>query len=108
MGSKAFHMEDIDITWCPGWGSFAIPNTLKQALAELQIEPENIGIVSGIGEAAKKPHYLKCNVFHGLHGRVLPVATGINAVNPELTVIAEGGDGDMYAQVRKPFYARNT
>ena len=98
MEQKVFDAGDIDIAWCPGCGNFAILDALKQALAKLGTKPENLVIVSGIGQAAKTPHYLKCNVFHGLHGRTLPVATAIRAANPELTVIAEGGDGDMYAE----------
>jgi len=55
-------------------------------------------IISGIGQAAKMPQYLKTNMFNGLHGRALPVATAVKACNPGLTVIAEGGDGDMYGE----------
>ncbi len=55
-------------------------------------------MVSGIGQAAKMPHYLRVNFFNGLHGRSLPVATAIKAVNPSLTVIAESGDGCMYGE----------
>ena len=91
-------MGDIDIAWCPGCGNFGILNILKKALAELEIKPEKLVLVSGIGQAAKIPHYLKTNVFNGLHGRSLPAATAIKAVNPELTVIAESGDGCMYGE----------
>jgi 2-oxoglutarate ferredoxin oxidoreductase subunit beta len=91
-------MNDIDIAWCPGCGNFPILKTLKRALAELQIEPTDIVLVSGIGQAAKIPHYFKTNVFNGLHGRALPAATAIKATNPALTVIAESGDGDMYGE----------
>ena len=55
-------------------------------------------LVSGIGQAAKTPHYLNANIFNGLHGRALPAATGIKLANPRLHVIAEGGDGDMYGE----------
>jgi len=98
MDKKMFDMGDIDIAWCPGCGNFGILNVLKQTLAELEIKPEKLVLVSGIGQAAKIPHYLKTNVFNGLHGRSLPVATAIKAVNPELTVIAESGDGCMYGE----------
>jgi 2-oxoglutarate ferredoxin oxidoreductase subunit beta len=91
-------MNDIDIAWCPGCGNFPILKTLKRALVELQIRPEDIVLVSGIGQAAKIPHYFKTNVFNGLHGRALPAATAIKAANPALTVIAESGDGDMYGE----------
>lgn len=98
MDTKIFDMGKIDIAWCPGCGNFPILNMLKQALAELQIEPSSLVLVSGIGQAAKIPHYLKANVFNGLHGRALSPATAIKAANPALTVIAESGDGDMYGE----------
>ena len=98
MDAKKFDMGDIDIAWCPGCGNFTILSTLKKALAELEIAPEKLVMVSGIGQAAKIPHYLKTNLFNGLHGRSLPVATGIKAANPELVVIAESGDGCMYGE----------
>ena len=55
------------ITWCPGCGNFAILDALKKALAELGLKPEDVLLVSGIGQAAKLPHYLRCNVFNGFH-----------------------------------------
>jgi hypothetical protein len=98
MDARTFDMGDIDIAWCPGCGNFPILKILKQALAELQIEPTNLVVVSGIGQAAKIPHYFRTNCFDGLHGRALPPATAIKAANPGLTVIAESGDGDMYGE----------
>ncbi|HUT28989.1 MAG TPA: thiamine pyrophosphate-dependent enzyme [Sedimentisphaerales bacterium] len=98
MDSKVFDMGDIDIAWCPGCGNFPILKTLKQTLAELQIDQTRLVLVSGIGQAAKIPHYFKTNFFNGLHGRALPPATAIKAANPHLTVIAESGDGDMYGE----------
>lgn len=93
-----FDMGPIDIAWCPGCGNFGILKALKTALAELDIRPENLVMVSGIGQAAKTPQYFKTNYFNGLHGRSLPVATAIKAANPSLTVIAESGDGCMYGE----------
>lgn len=87
-----------DIAWCPGCGNFAILNALKQALSELKIPPNKLVLVSGIGQAAKIPQYFKTNYFNGLHGRALPPAVGIKSANPNLTVIAESGDGDMYGE----------
>ena len=98
MDSKVYDMGEVDIAWCPGCGNFPILKILKQTLAELEIEPTSLVLVSGIGQAAKIPHYLKANVFNGLHGRALPPATAIKAANPALTVIAESGDGDMYGE----------
>ena len=98
MDTNVFDMGQIDITWCPGCGDYGILNVLKKALAELDIAPEKLVMVSGIGQAAKIPHYLKTNFFNGLHGRALPPATAIKAANPSMTVIAESGDGDMYGE----------
>lgn len=86
------------MAWCPGCGNFPIVNIVKMALAELDIMPQNVVICSGIGQAAKTPHYLRVNYFNGLHGRALPPATAIKLANPELTVIAESGDGDTYGE----------
>lgn len=88
----------IDIAWCPGCGNFDIRTALIQALQELSIDPTLLVFASGIGQAAKMPQYVNANYFNGLHGRALPVAVAIKASNPSLTVIAEGGDGDMYGE----------
>jgi 2-oxoglutarate ferredoxin oxidoreductase subunit beta len=84
--------------WCPGCGNFSILKTLKSALVDLDIEPHRFTIVSGIGQGAKLPHYTKCNTFNGLHGRTLPVATGLKLVNSDMLVIAVAGDGDCYGE----------
>jgi 2-oxoglutarate/2-oxoacid ferredoxin oxidoreductase subunit beta len=90
--------DTIDIAWCPGCGDFMIRTALLQALEELNIPSDKLVLVSGIGQAAKMPQYINSSFFNGLHGRGLPPATAIKAVNPELTVIAVGGDGDMYGE----------
>lgn len=84
--------------WCPGCGNFSILRTFKEAMVDLGIEPHQFTIVSGIGQAGKFPHYLKCNTFNGLHGRTLPVATGIRLSNHDMLVIAVAGDGDCYGE----------
>lgn len=84
--------------WCPGCGNFAILKAFKEVYVEIGIEPHQFVIVSGIGQAGKFPHYLKCNTFNGLHGRTLPVATGIKLTNHEMLVVAEAGDGDCYGE----------
>jgi len=82
--------------WCPGCGNFAIWKAAKQALASLDIEPNKLALVSGIGCSGKMVNHVKSYAFHALHGRTLPVATGIKLANPELTVLVNGGDGDGY------------
>jgi 2-oxoglutarate ferredoxin oxidoreductase subunit beta len=84
--------------WCPGCGNFAILKTFKDTMVGLGIEPHQFTVVSGIGQAAKLPHYTKCNTFNGLHGRTLPVATGVRLANHEMLVIAVAGDGDCYGE----------
>lgn len=98
MDIKTFDMENLDIAWCPGCGNYGILSAIKRALTELDIDPKRLAMVSGIGQAAKAPHYYRCNLFNGLHGRSLPAATAIKAVNPGLTVIAESGDGCTYGE----------
>ncbi len=93
-----FKRRDVDIAWCPGCGNFGIRNTLSSALTELDLDPRQLVMVCGIGQAAKAPQYFNVNFFNGLHGRALSPATGIKAANPELTVVAESGDGDMYGE----------
>ena len=98
MDPKMFDVEGADVAWCPGCGDFSILRALKEVLAELEISPQELVLVSGIGQAGKLPHYLKSNVFNGLHGRSLPASTTIKAVNPELTVINVSGDGCTYGE----------
>ncbi len=98
MAENAFDMGTIDIAWCPGCGNFSIHKAVKQALDALELQPHEVVVVSGIGQAAKMPQYMHVNMFNGLHGRALPAATAIKVSNPELTVIAESGDGCMYGE----------
>jgi 2-oxoglutarate ferredoxin oxidoreductase subunit beta len=84
--------------WCPGCGNFGILAGLKKALVELNIDPHNLLLVSGIGQAGKLPHYTKGNVFNSLHGRPIPVAVAAKIANKDLTVIAISGDGDGYGE----------
>lgn len=89
---------EYETAWCPGCGNFNLLDAVKEALAGQDLEPHEVLFVSGIGQAAKAPHYLNANVFNGLHGRALPVATGAKLANPGLAVIAESGDGCMYGE----------
>jgi len=90
--------RDCDIAWCPGCGNHGILKILGDTLADLQLDPLQTVLVSGIGQAAKLPQYCNVHFFNGLHGRALPSATAIKASNPRLTVIAESGDGDIYGE----------
>ena len=88
----------FETAWCPGCGNFAVLDALKDALVKLNLDPHNLVMVSGIGQAAKLPHYLYGNVFNGLHGRAIPAATGIKIANNKLVVIVASGDGDIYGE----------
>ena len=83
--------------WCPGCGDYGVLSALKSALADLGKNPKDVAFVSGIGCSGKISGYLHSYAFHGVHGRALPVATGVKLANTDLTVIAAGGDGDGYA-----------
>jgi 2-oxoglutarate ferredoxin oxidoreductase subunit beta len=92
------HFFDTDIAWCPGCGNFAILRTLDKAIAAAGVDRRKLVLVSGIGQAAKLPHYTQANVFNGLHGRALPAAAGIKLANQDLEVVITSGDGDMYGE----------
>ena len=89
---------NYETAWCPGCGNHAIIKAVKKALADLDIPPAGTAFFTGIGQAAKTPQYLNCNMFTGLHGRGLPPAQAAKMANPGLTVIAENGDGCAYGE----------
>jgi len=88
------YKTDNYVDWCPGCGDYGILSALQIALAELNVEPHNVVVVSGVGNSSKTPHFVKVNGVHTLHGRLLPFAMGIKVANPNLEVIGVGGDGD--------------
>ncbi|MBS4540140.1 2-oxoacid ferredoxin oxidoreductase [Clostridium sp. D2Q-11] len=90
--------NNTEISWCPGCGNFGILNALKISFTELDLSPKDILVVSGIGQAAKTPHFINVNGFNGLHGRGLPSALGAKSVNKSLKVIVTSGDGDSYGE----------
>ena len=96
---------EYETAWCPGCGNFGLLLSVKKALAGLDLQPYQVLFVSGIGQAAKAPHYLNCNFFNGLHGRSLPVATAAKLANHELVVIVESGDGCNYGEGGNHFLA---
>ncbi len=84
--------------WCPGCGDHGILSSVENALANLKKKPHEVLMVSGIGQAAKLPHYIKANGFDGLHGRALPAAFGAKVANHKLMVLVTSGDGDIYGE----------
>ncbi|MBI5465433.1 2-oxoacid ferredoxin oxidoreductase [Candidatus Gottesmanbacteria bacterium] len=85
-------------TWCPGCGNFGIWQALQDAFSELKIEPHQAVLVYGIGCHGNMANWLPITAFEGLHGRTLPVASGIKMISPGLTVLAIAGDGDCYGE----------
>ena len=92
------YQADRETAWCPGCGNFPLRTALADALADMDLKPEEVTMYTGIGQAAKMPHYIKVNGFNGLHGRSLPPAVGMRVANPEMTVIVESGDGCSYGE----------
>ena len=94
---KYYTLEDYEgavARWCPACGDFAVLTAVQRICREEQLPPEKIVSVSGIGCSSRFPHYMKTYGFHGLHGRALPVACGIKARRPDLTIWLATGDGD--------------
>ncbi|MGQ9525430.1 MAG: 2-oxoacid:ferredoxin oxidoreductase subunit beta [Armatimonadota bacterium] len=95
--TAADYRGEVKPVWCPGCGDFAVLASLQRSLAAQEIDPSKLVICSGIGCSGRTPAFVKCYGFHGVHGRVLPTAMGVKLANPQLTVLAVGGDGDGLA-----------
>lgn len=91
------YKTDLKPVWCPGCGDYGVANALYRSMANLQIEPWNTVVLSGIGCSSRLPGYVNTYGFNSVHGRALTLATGVKSARPELTVIAVGGDGDGMA-----------
>lgn len=89
--------NNIKPNWCPGCGDFTVQASIQRAAANVGLEPEQLGLVSGIGCSGRISGYINAYGFHGIHGRSLPIAQGLKMANRDLTVIAAGGDGDGFA-----------
>jgi 2-oxoglutarate ferredoxin oxidoreductase subunit beta len=89
--------SDIKPIWCPGCGDFSVLLSISKAFAELELRPENIAVISGIGCSSRIPAYTDCYGFHGVHGRALALGTGLKVARPDLTVLVAGGDGDGFS-----------
>ena len=83
--------------WCPGCGDFGVLSATYKALAALQLPKHQVVVVAGIGCSSRTPYFMSTFGFHGVHGRSLPIATGMKLANPELTILVMGGDGDLLA-----------
>ncbi|MEH6826049.1 MAG: 2-oxoacid:ferredoxin oxidoreductase subunit beta [Motiliproteus sp.] len=91
------YKSGVKPVWCPGCGDYGVLLALTKTLAELQLQPEQVSVISGIGCSSRIPAYLKTYGFHGVHGRALPLATGLKVSRPDQTVIVASGDGDGFS-----------
>jgi len=96
MADVAVYKSEVKPDWCPGCGDYGVLNSLQKACADLDIEPHNIMVVSGIGCSSNLPGFFNSYGMHTLHGRSIPVASGAKFANHEMNVIVTGGDGDGY------------
>ncbi len=96
MKAKDYRTE-LQPVWCTGCGDFGVLKGLTQALADLDIAPEKLAVISGIGCSSRLPGYVKAYSFNSIHGRALPIATGLKTARPEMTTIVVGGDGDGFS-----------
>ena len=93
LGRKDFQ-SDQEVRWCPGCGDYSILAAVQLLLPDLDVKPENLVFVSGIGCAARFPYYMNVYGLHGIHGRAPAIATGITLARPDLDVWVVTGDGD--------------
>lgn len=91
------YKSELKPVWCPGCGDYGVLASLYQAFSRKNLDPKDLVIVAGIGCSGRLPGYVNAYGFHGVHGRTLPIATGVKVANPSLTVFAVGGDGDGLA-----------
>ena len=91
------YKSDLKPIWCPGCGDYGVVNSIFKAFATLNVEPSSLVMVSGIGCSSRLPGFVASYGLHSVHGRTLPIATGIKVARPDLRVIAVGGDGDGYS-----------
>lgn len=96
MKAKDYRTE-LEPVWCSRCGDFGVLKGLSQALADLEVPPEKLGVISGIGCSSRLPGYVRAYSFNTIHGRALPIASGLKIARPELTVVVVGGDGDGFS-----------
>lgn len=89
------YKTDAWVQWCPGCGNYGVLTALREAVSELKIDPKKLVLVGGIGCSSRIVYYIRGSNVHAIHGRAIPIASGIKLSNPELTVIVAAGDGDI-------------
>ncbi len=95
--TKKDYQSELKPIWCPGCGDFGVVACIYQALAAVGVPPHKLAFLSGIGCSSRIPGYTTAYGFNTVHGRPLPIAQGIKLANPDLLVIAAGGDGDGFS-----------
>ena len=95
--APADYKSSVKPIWCPGCGDYSVLLEITKSLSRLQLRREQVAVISGIGCSSRIPAYTSCYGFHGVHGRALPLATGLKVARPELTVLCTGGDGDGFS-----------
>lgn len=93
----AHYRSSLRPIWCAGCGDFGVLAAFYEALVALDVDKDNLAVVSGIGCSSRFPGFVDAYGFHGVHGRSLPVATGVKMARPDMTVVAFGGDGDYFS-----------
>ncbi|MEG2204578.1 MAG: thiamine pyrophosphate-dependent enzyme [Oscillospiraceae bacterium] len=87
--------EKLPHFFCSGCGCGQVLNYFTQALDALDMKPEDMLTIGGVGCTARIPIYLKSDSFHGVHGRTLAWATGVKLHKPEIPIVIFAGDGDL-------------
>ncbi len=96
MKAKDFR-STLEPVWCTGCGDFGVLKGLTSALSDLEIAPERLAVISGIGCSSRLPGYTRSYAFNSIHGRALPIASGLKFARPEITTVVVGGDGDGFS-----------
>ncbi|HEU4765512.1 MAG TPA: thiamine pyrophosphate-dependent enzyme, partial [Candidatus Eisenbacteria bacterium] len=91
------YRSGLEPVWCTGCGDYGVLKGLTQALADLEIPSERLAVISGIGCSSRLPGYTKSYAFNSIHGRALPIASGLKLSRPEITTVVVGGDGDGFS-----------
>lgn len=89
--------SDVKPIWCPGCGDFGVLSSVMKVIVDKRLDPSSVAVISGIGCSGRFPAFLNAYGFHGVHGRALPIATGLKAARPDLMVMVVGGDGDAFS-----------
>ena len=97
LAESCSYLSGVNPVWCPGCGYYGILGALVESFTELNLPTKDLALVSGIGCSSRLPYFVKAYGFHSIHGRGLPIAQGVKTANPDLTVVAVGGDGDGLA-----------